>query len=272
MIRLVRIELVKLRTTRLGYGLFGTAVLLSAIFALLAASRAGSSPGSGPGPKSSSLAVPPLSTAAGLATVTTTTGFALLLAAMLGVTMSSGEFRHNTATLTYLSFPGRDQVMLAKGVAAALAGAAFGLIPAGVATGIGLAFAAGKGDPVALSTGTLLGHIGGAAVGAALLAALGVAVGSLIRGQLGAVIGIFVWALVIESVLGGLFPAARPYLPYAAATTLGGTGLGQAALGIVRLAAGPSPLPFAASAGLVLGAAVLLGVVAALVTVPRDIT
>jgi ABC-2 type transport system permease protein len=268
-IRLVRIELVKLRTTRLCYGLFATAVLLSVIFSLLAASRAG-----GTGPKSAPLPVPPLSTAAGLAEVTTTTGFALLLAAILGVTVASGEFRHNTATLTYLSTPDRNRVLIAKAIASALVGAVFGLVASGAATGVGLGMAAGKthGHGYALSAATLLAHIGGAALGAALLAALGVAVGSLIRGQLGAVVGLFAWALVGETLIGGLYSSARPYLPYAAATTLGGTQPGQAALGIVRLAPGPSGLPFVASAGIVLAVGVFLSLVAALTTVPRDIT
>lgn len=54
-----------------------------------------------------------------------------------------------------------------------------------------LIFAAAHTDHVALPTGTLLGHIGGATVGAAPLAALGVGIGSLLRSQLATVIGIF---------------------------------------------------------------------------------
>lgn len=64
---------------------------------------------------------------------------------------------------------------------------------------------------------------------AALLAAIGVALGSLVRSQLAAVIGVFVWALVIESIVGGLFNAAQPYLPYTAATALAGSKPGSAA-------------------------------------------
>ena len=36
-------------------------------------------------------------------------------------------------------------------------------------------------------------------------------------------IGVFVWTMIIESLIGGLFNAARPYLPYTAATALAGT-------------------------------------------------
>ena len=51
----------------------------------------------------------------------------LLLGAVLGVTITSGEFRHQTATLTYLATPNRTRVLAAKMVAAAAAGAVFGL-------------------------------------------------------------------------------------------------------------------------------------------------
>jgi ABC-type transport system involved in multi-copper enzyme maturation permease subunit len=254
----LRGELLKLRTTGLTYGLLVTSAGLTALLALLAAAQAGG-------------AVAPLSTASGLSTVTTTTGLALLFAAVLGVTVSSGEFRHQTATTTYLSFPDRNRVLVAKAVAAAVAGAVYGLAAGVVATAIGLIFVAAKGGPVALSVAAMAAHAGGAALGAALLAAAGAGLGSLVRGQLGAVIGTFAWAVVIESFLGGLVRSIQPYLPFTAATTLAGTKLGEALL-VVRVATGPGPLPFPAAAGLILATAVAFSAAAALFTVPRDIT
>jgi ABC-2 type transport system permease protein len=261
MIRLIRIELLKLRTVRVSYGLLATAAALTALFASLEAARAGRA-GSGVGP---------LSTVSGLSTVTTVTGFAMLLAAVLGVTVASGEFRHGSATLTYLATPGRGRVLIAKALAAAGIGAIFGLVAAVIATGAGLAFAAGHGDRIALGAGTLAGHGAGAILGAALLAAAGAGLGALIRSQLAGVIGIFAWGIVIESLLGGLFTAVRPYLPYTAATTLAGVRLGGAAFGPAHGLSGGSPLPFAATAGLVAAIAVVISAVAARTTVPRDI-
>lgn len=75
----------------------------------------------------------------------------------------------------------------------------------------------------------------------------------------------------METAIGGLFKEARPYLPFAEATTLAGSKLGSA-LGFLRLALGPDALPFALKALLVLGVAVVLALIAALVTLPRDIT
>jgi ABC-2 type transport system permease protein len=254
----LRVELLKLRTTGLTYGLLAASVGLTALLALLAAGQAGAG-------------VAPLSTASGLGTVTTTTGLALLLAAVLGATVASGEFRHQTATLTYLSFPNRNQVLAAKAVAAAAAGAVYGLAAGAVAATVGLVSVALKGDPVALPASTMVAHVAGATLGAAVLAAAGVGVGSLVRGQLGAVIGTFAWVLVVEMVIGGVFRSVQPYLPYTAATTLAGAKLGQALL-VVRVAPGPQPLPFAAAAGLLLAVAAVLAAVAALTSVPRDIT
>jgi ABC-2 type transport system permease protein len=262
MMVLIRAELLKLRTMRVTYGLLGIAAALCAVFTLLEANRAGTA-GTG---------VPPLSTADGLRTVTTVTGFALLLAAILGAIAADGEFRHGTATLTYLLFPKRGWVLLAKAGASAVAGLVFGLVAGVLSTGLGLIVAAGRHDHVALSAGALAGHVGGVMVAGALLGALGVAVGSLVRSQLAAIVGIFVWAIIIESVLGGLFTWVRPYLPYTTATTLGGTALGNAAFGPAHGVAGSGPLPFLAAAALLAAMAATVALIAGRTTVQRDIT
>lgn len=209
MIRLVKIELFKLATVRVGYGLLATSAALTALFTSLEASRSGNGESG----------VAALSTASGLSTVTTTTGWSMLFAGVLGVIVAAGEFHHATATLTFLGNPQRSRVAIAKSSASATAGAAFGLVSGLIATCIGLSFAAGRGYVIALGAGTLTAHVAGAALGGALFGAVGAGVGSLVRSQLAGVIGIFVWGLVIESVVGGLLTSVRPYLPYTAATT-----------------------------------------------------
>jgi ABC-2 type transport system permease protein len=262
MTRLIRVELLKLRTTRLSYGLLATAAGLTALFSVIEASRAGSAG-----------RITPLYTAAGLNAVISGGVFALILAAVLGVTVSSGEFRHSTATLTYLATPRRGRVLLAKTAAGAGAGALFGLVGYVIAAGVGLTFVAARGYHVAIGDATLARYAIGHVVAAALLAAIGVALGSLVRSQLAAVIGVFVWAVVIESLLGSLFNAVQPYLPYTAATTLAGTALGRAAFGPANGASTTAtPLPFAAATALLAGLAIALSVLAARTTVPRDVT
>jgi ABC-type transport system involved in multi-copper enzyme maturation permease subunit len=196
----------------------------------------------------------------------------MLLAAVLGAIVANGEFRHSSATLTYLATPNRARVLTAKAVAAAVVGSIFGLVAGTIATGVGLSFVAAHGDHVALGTGTLIAHVAGALLGAALLGALGVGIGSLIRSQLATVIGIFVWAIVIESVVGGLFLSLRPYLPYTAATTMAGAKLGNAAFGPAHGLSGGGPLPFVAVAALITSVAAAISFLAARTTIRGDIT
>jgi ABC-2 type transport system permease protein len=262
MTRLIRTELLKLSTVRVTWALLAGAAGLSALFASLEAYRAGNG----------NSGVAPITTAAGLLTVTTVTGFGMLLAAVLGLISATGEYRHGSATLTYLATPNRGRVLAAKAVAAACFGAGFGLVAALVSVGIGVGVAAGHPGGIALGSGPLAGHAAGAVLGGALLGALGVAIGSLVRSQLAAVIGIFVWAVVIESLLGGLFTAIRPYLPYTAATTLGGAKLGAAAFGPGYSASSQAALPFLGAAALVAAVAIAISLLAERTTVRHDIT
>jgi ABC-type transport system involved in multi-copper enzyme maturation permease subunit len=263
MIRQIRVELLKLSTTRVGYGLLATGAGLTAMFAILEAARAG---GHGANTPAS------LSTAAGLSSVISAGIWGLLLAAVLGVIISSGEFRHQTATLTYLATPGRTRVLAAKVAAGAVAGSLFGLTSFVIAGGTGLGFTIARGYQVPLSDATLARYGASHLLAGALLAAIGVCVGSLVRSQLAGVIGVFVWTIVIESLLGGLFPAIRPYLPYTAATNLSGTSLGGAAFGPAHSVSGGTPLPFAATTVLLAALAVVLAAAAARTTVRRDVT
>jgi ABC-2 type transport system permease protein len=261
MIRLIRVELLKLTSTRLSYGLLAASAGLTLLWTPLEASRAGKA--NGPAP---------LFTAAGQTSIITGGVWGLIIAVVLGVTISSGEFRHHTATYTYLATPDRNRVLAAKAAAGALGGAVFGLAGYAITLAVGLSFTASRGYRLVIGAGTLADWGAGHVVGAALLAVIGVVAGSLVRSQLAAVIGVFVWTLILESLIGGLFASARPYLPYTAATALAGTPLGSANFGPARGVSGIAPLPFAATVAL-LGAITLAGaVVAARTTVRRDIT
>ena len=259
MSRLIRVEIAKLRTARLSYGLLAAATCLTGLLAVLRAATAGNG------------RAEPLDTAAGLTRVLTVIGFALLLAVVLGLTLSSGEFRHNTATNTYLATPNRARVLVAKLIAAACGGLAFGAAGFAASTAVGLVFLAGRGDSVPLGVTTILGDAVGAILAGGLLAALGVGLGTLVRGQLGGVVGAFIWALFVESIAGGVFDAVGPYLPFTAATTLAGAPLGGGGFGYTGTPSA-APLPFAAAACLVAAIALLLALVASRTTLETDIT
>lgn len=263
MTRLIRVELLKLASTRMTYGLLATGAGITALFAILQAARAG---GGGPNTPAS------LGTPAGLGQIITAGVWALLFAAVCGAIVSSGEFRHRTATVTYLAAPDRTRVLAAKAIAAALAGAVFGLAGFAISFGSGASFALARGFPITIGAATLADWGAGHLVAGALLAAIGSVSGSLVRSQLAVVTGVFVWAIILESIVGGLYTAVRPYLPYTAATTLAGTRLGGAAFGPAHGVSGGAPLPFAAAVALLAALAIVAGAVAARTTVRRDIT
>jgi ABC-type transport system involved in multi-copper enzyme maturation permease subunit len=189
MITAIRTELLKLRTTRLATGMLAVAAGWTALVAAIEASRAG--PGG---------MVPSLATTAGLRDVLTSTGFALIIAAAYGTTITSSELRHHTNTDTYLDNPNRRQVLIAKVITAGLTGLLFGLAGAIVTTGVGLAFAAGHGH-IVIAAGTIIRYGAGAVAGGGLLAAAGAATGTLIPNQVAAIIAVFAWGFGVEQIL-----------------------------------------------------------------------
>lgn len=195
--RLIQTELLKLRTIRLPYWLLVSTAGLTAMITGLLASRAGHVTQAG-GHIGIGGTLPPLNTQAGVEVVITATRFGLLFATIIGIILVTAEFRHGTATSTYLATPHRNRVMLAKIVAAAGVGALFGLIAAGAATGMGTAFVAGKGFGMTVSGATMLRYAAGSALSAALFAAIGAAVGSLIRNQVAGIVGVFAWGVGVR--------------------------------------------------------------------------
>jgi hypothetical protein len=253
-------EFLKLRTTRLMAGMTGLAVALTALIGVLEAVTAGTGKG---------MAIPSLATASGLRDNLASTGFALLVAALLGVSIASGEFRLKTATDTYLDQPHRGGVLAAKAVAAAVAGAVVGTAAAVTAAGITLGFAASRGYPLALSDPAITRYAGGAVIGSALLAAAGAGAGSLIRHQVGAVIAVVAWGLVVELVVGATVTTAGRFLPYTAAAMMAGDTNGG---GMPQIPRGVAALPYPAAIAVLAVIAVAVAVAAALTTVRRDVT
>jgi ABC-type transport system involved in multi-copper enzyme maturation permease subunit len=260
MIPALHAEFLKLCTTRLVAGMTGLAVALTALIGVLEAVSAGTGKG---------MAIPSLATASGLRDNLAATGFALLVAALLGVSVASGEFRLKTATDTYLDQPHRGQVLAAKAVAAAIAGAVLGTAAAATAAGIALGFAASRGYPLALTDPAIARYAGGTVIASALLAAAGVGVGSLIRNQVGAVIAVVAWGLVVELVAGATVTAAGRFLPYTAAAMMAGDTNGG---GMPQIPRGVTALPYPAAAVVLAATAVAVAAVAALTTVRRDVT
>lgn len=257
-------ELLKLRTVRMTWGLLATGAGLTAVFSVIEASRAGAT---------GSYSPDPLYTTSGFDSVVSGGIWGLLFAAVIGVVAVTSEFRHQTITLTYLDTPARGRVLGAKLGAGAVAGAVSGTLSFLIALAAAYAFTLSHGYHVPIEDGTLAGNGAGHLLAGALMATLGVGLGALVKSQLAGVIIVFAWSVVFESFIGGLFPAARPYLPYTAATSLAGGTLGSGAFGPAHSSTGTgTPLPFAATAALLVAMTAILALAAIRTTLRRDVT
>jgi hypothetical protein len=81
------------------------------------------------------------------------------------------------------------------------------------------------------------------------------------RGQVGAIVTVFAWGFIIESILGGLYNSAQPYLPYTAARTLAGFTLNN----------GTASMTFLATTAYIVAITVVLLLLSARTTLRRDI-
>lgn len=209
----LRSELFKQRTTRTTLGLLLSMVALIAAVVLLHVS---------------SLRADALSTRDGeLKVFGMGTTFGMIFASLLGAMSITGEIRSGMIRPTFLATPRRVRVIVAKLVASAMAGAAFGLIAEALAVGLGIAGLDSRGIHVAASGGDLAQLLIGGAAAAAAWAAIGVSAGALVRSQVGAAIGLVVWLLFAETTLTGSLPSLGKFLPGPSAGALAGAMLEQ---------------------------------------------
>ena len=184
------------------------------------------------------------------------TSIAALFASLLGAMSITAEIRHGTIRPTFLATPRRGRVITAKLIAGALTGVAIGLLAEGLTAAIEAAGLAARGIHIQLSAGDYLQLLAGGAAAGALFAAVGLGVGAIVRQQVGAVVALCVWLLLIETTLIGNIPSAGKYAPGAAAGAIAGAVQTQSpaklvapALGLLLLAAYAA---FAAGAGALL--------------------
>ncbi|MBO0844085.1 MAG: hypothetical protein J2P22_01560 [Nocardioides sp.] len=145
-----------------------------------------------------------------------------LFAALAGAIGITAEFRHGTIRPTLITNPHRTRVLTAKAVAAAMAGLVIGMFAASLVAAIGSTGLAVRGISITMSAADFAQMIIGGAVGGAMWAVLGTGLGALVRGQVGTVVGLCVWMLLIENILIGNLPSIGRYTPGAADGALAG--------------------------------------------------
>lgn len=150
------------------------------------------------------------------------TSVGALFAALLGALSITSELRHGTIRPTLLATPSRRRVIVAKTAASALAGLAIGLLAEALTAALESAGLATRGIHIALTAGDYVQLVTGGALAAALWGAIGVGAGAVVRNQVGAVVGLCVWLLLIETTLIGNVPSAGKFAPGALAGALAG--------------------------------------------------
>jgi ABC-type transport system involved in multi-copper enzyme maturation permease subunit len=208
MSRLLRAELLKQRTTNTSLLLL---LWMTALIGLVVVLHV------------SSLSAAHVSTADGqLKLVGWGTGIGALFAALLGAMSITGEIRHGTIRPTFLATPRRERVIAAKLLATALIGIGVGLLAEGLAAGIVAAGLAIRGITIQLSAGDYVRLLAGGALAGGFFAAIGLGVGATVRQQVGAVVGLSIWLILIETTLIGNVPSAGKFAPGAAAGAIAG--------------------------------------------------
>ncbi|GAB4080240.1 ABC transporter permease subunit [Modestobacter muralis] len=197
--RLVAAEWTKLLTTRVWIGLLLGSCLLVGGFAALFTAFAGNAD-SGIAP----VGTPPYEQLA-----LAVSANANILFVVLGIIGITQEYRHRTATPTFLATPQRGRVVIAKLVAYALAAVPMALVVMAANVLVVSVYAGAKGDGPSL-TGDNLRVLGGVWAALVLFTVIGVGVGALLRNQVGAIVGALVYLFVVEGVIRSI-PATQGF-------------------------------------------------------------
>ena len=194
MIRLVRAELLKLRTTQVWFWLLLASLTVSVLAVV------------------GGLASDGVRKPADVATIFANANGGLAVAFVLGILGITTEFRHNTFTPVVLTTPSRWAIIAAKLVTYVLVGAGYAVVGIALQLAIALPWLSSKGLAFELGGGVAHAMLGLVLV-YALFAVLGIGTGALLRNQVLAVSVGLVFLLVINNVLGAI-PGVKYAFPY----------------------------------------------------------
>lgn len=189
--RLIAAEVVKLTATRLWLWLLLASMAITALYASLVI-------GFGDNPDNPNAA---LASAEGQRLVFAVAQGASTLLVVLAAIGVTGEFRHRTASGTFLATPHRSRVVLAKAVTYAVVGALYGVVCFAVVAAIAVPWLSSRGVDVSLTGNGIPGVLGGIVVGTAIFGVIGVALGALLRDQVATVVGLLVYLFVVEPIV-----------------------------------------------------------------------
>jgi ABC-2 type transport system permease protein len=249
MIAQLRSEWIKLRSTRLLYGLVGIHLAVTLLQVGLIFVNAGR------------INTPSLGTTESFLRFVATSSYGSYVALILGILLVGNEHRHQTISATYITQPARSVVLTAKAVLGGAAGASVSAIGLAATAGLALPLLIAKGVPIDVAHGRYLIAVAGTVMAAGVYGLLGVGLGALVKNTTAAIGAAVGYALIVENVLVAVaFPGLGRWLPGGAVNAL---------VGAAPTAAGYSSPATAAAVLAVYGVAVLaLGFVA---TARRDV-
>jgi hypothetical protein len=252
MIDTVRAEWTKLFTTRVWIGLVLGSCAIVGGFTALTTAFAGVTQN---GQESAPVGTPEFEQAA--FGVGASASVLLLILGIIGMTQ---EYRHRTATPTFLTEPRRGRVIIAKLIAYALVAEPFALLILAVNVLVVEIYAGARGDAPALNADNLQA-LGAAGVVLIVYSVIGVGIGALLRNQVGAIVGSLVYLFVVESIFAAIpaLQSAYKWLP------------GGAAQAITSNTQGPEVLAPWQGGLLLLGYGLLAALLGTVFAVRRDI-
>jgi ABC-2 type transport system permease protein len=202
---LIRAELLKLSTTRMFWGIALATVALA--------------------PGAVALAIlqhtVPLDSADGIRDVmaAASSGDILLV---IGILITAGEFRHRTATSTFLISPDRRQVVRAKLAAVGITAICLTTLTCVITLAVALPWLSARGVRVGSYSGEIAAMVGGAVLAGVVWGLLGVGFGAIVRNQTAAITAALLWGSLGETLLVRFAPAVSRWLPDGASTALTG--------------------------------------------------
>jgi hypothetical protein len=210
-VRGVRVEALKLRTTPALWLTLGLTAAFSVIAAVTAIELAGHSGAAALGTTDN------VSHALSVGALTS------MVMLVLGILCTAGENRHRTVVGTYLGQPLRERVLVSKLLLIAALGALVGFVSFGIALAVVVPLYSSKGvhhlpvDVTSLWIGSVLVS--------ACYGLLGVALGALTRNTVAAIIGAILWVQAIEvGILQAAVPSLAKWLPTGAGVSLTSAG------------------------------------------------
>src|SRR3954468_8858527 len=204
MIRLVRAEFLKLRTTQVWFWLLLADVALGAALAI------------------GSLAANAIKKPSDVPFIFATSNTAAIIVIVLGILGITTEYRYLTITPTVLLTPSRWAIVSAKLVVYSLVGLAYAIVCVAVQLAISVPWLSSKNIDFDLGLSDVRRSLLGLPVVFVLYAVIGVGIGALLRNQILAITMTLVFLLVVQNIVAAI-PGVRHawnYLPAGATTTI----------------------------------------------------